>query len=220
MLRGIVVSTLIAALAAAAVWAEGTVAFPGAEELGIAAIELERALVTYDADRRATLRHVDGALYQLWVWADRYDGDDRQAEFINDATVYLRAVEDAVSWRLARHDSPPAEELDEETATIRLIADNLLMLAAGVPPDRPEISSDYEELRAEVKANKAAGKGDVEAQIGALRADAARLNEEAGEVEAENRQLDERASRVNDVMDFWKSIIGEDQAATHEWGKY
>ncbi len=213
MKHALMVTMVLALLsAAAAVGEEESARVPGAEELGIAGIELERALVTYDADRRATLRHVAGAVYQLWVWADRYDGDTRQAEFIHDATVYLRAVEDAVGWRLARHDSPPVADVDEETATIRLIADNLLLLAAGVPSDRPEISSDYKELHAEVEANEKAGKGDIGAQIEALRAEAARLNEEAEAVREENRQLEERAQKIEPVMDFWKSVIGEDQA--------
>ncbi|MGD8719043.1 MAG: hypothetical protein PVH29_09510 [Candidatus Zixiibacteriota bacterium] len=216
MLRGIFILILLAAFAAGA-RGEDAPGVPGKDELGIAAIELERVLVTYDTDRDATSTHVDGALRQLWVWANLHGGTPREAEFISDATAYLRAVEDAAGWRRARYDSPPEDVLEEEMATIRLIADNLLLMAAGVPSDRPAISSDYEMLRAEVKANEAAGEGDIAEQIMAVKAEAARMHLKADVYEAENGDLEERAKRVQAVIDFWKTIIGEDQVKLCPW---
>jgi hypothetical protein len=75
-------------------------------------------------------------------------------------------------------------------------------------------------LREEVKANKAAGKGDIETQIEELRAEAARLDEEAEAVEAENVILDEKVIKIQKAVDSWKTMIGEDQAFIHPYGKY
>ena len=197
MFRGIVVPTILAALAAA-VWAENTTAFPGADEFGIAALELERALATYDTDMEKTAMYLGRVNGNLSETARRfkYTEGSPQSEFILRTQERLRPIEETVYERLWRRTTAVPEEIEREKAIMNRVIGELYAMARGDPLIRPEISSDYEELRAE----------------------AARLDEEAEAVQAENRRLEERAMKVKKVMDFWKSIIGEDMASVQTWG--
>jgi hypothetical protein len=181
-------------------------------ELGTAESALRRAVETYDADP-ATCHHQIGiAISALKVSAHLYSEGSREREVAASAVEYLSVVYYDLGTRLEAGAWPPAEDTEGIKATMERIAADISTLMWGEAEKAAAATVDYEKLRAEVKENKAAGKGDIEAQIEELRAEAARLNAGAEAVEAENRQLEERAHRVNEVVDFWKTLIGEDQA--------
>lgn len=74
------------------------------------------------------------------------------------------------------------------------------------------LAQDYDALKREVKMNEGAGEGDINQQIQTRLDDAARLNKEAEGVEFENKALEGQVMKVQKVHDFWKGLIGEDQA--------
>lgn len=79
------------------------------------------------------------------------------------------------------------------------------------------LAQDYDALKREVKMNEGAGEGDINAQIQSRLDDAARLNKEAEGVEFENKALEGKVMKVQKVHDFWKTIIGEDQAFINKY---
>lgn len=81
------------------------------------------------------------------------------------------------------------------------------------------LAQDYDALKREVKMNEGAGEGDINAQIQSRLDDAARLNKEAEGVEFENKALEGKIMKVQKVHDFWKTIIGEDQAFLNKWAE-
>ena len=83
------------------------------------------------------------------------------------------------------------------------------------------VAQDYDALKREVKMNEGAGEGKIDQQIQTRLDDAARLNKEDEAVEFENKALEGKVMKVQKVHDFWKTIIGEDQAflAKHAEGK-
>ncbi len=74
------------------------------------------------------------------------------------------------------------------------------------------LAQDYDALKREVKMNEGAGEGKIEQQIQTRIDDAARLNKEAEGVEFENKALEGQVMKVQKIHDFWKGLIGEDQA--------
>ena len=82
------------------------------------------------------------------------------------------------------------------------------------------LAQDYDALKREVKMNEGAGEGDIHAQIQTRLDDAARLNKEAEGVEFENKALEGQIMKVQKVHDFWKNIIGEDQAFLAKWAEH
>jgi nucleoid-associated protein YgaU len=74
------------------------------------------------------------------------------------------------------------------------------------------LAQDYDALKREVKMNEGAGEGKIQQQTQTRIDDAARLNKEAEGVEFENKALEGKVMKVQKVHDFWKNIIGEDQA--------
>jgi nucleoid-associated protein YgaU len=81
------------------------------------------------------------------------------------------------------------------------------------------LAQDYDALKREVKMNEGAGEGKIEQQIQTRLDDAARLNKEAEGVEFENKALEGKVMKVQKVHDFWKTIIGEDQAFLNKWAE-
>lgn len=81
------------------------------------------------------------------------------------------------------------------------------------------MAQDYDALKREVKMNEGAGEGKIEQQIQTRLDDAARLNKEAEGVEFENKALEGKVMKVQKVHDFWKNIIGEDQAFLNKWAE-
>ncbi len=79
------------------------------------------------------------------------------------------------------------------------------------------LAQDYDALKREVKMNEGAGEGEIQSQIQTRLDDAARLNKEAEGVEFENKALEGKVMKVQKVHDFWKKIIGEDQAFLAKW---
>ena len=79
------------------------------------------------------------------------------------------------------------------------------------------LAQDYDALKREVKMNEGAGEGNMEQQIQTRVDDAARLNKEGEGVEFENKALEGKVMKVQKVHDFWKNIIGEDQAFLAKW---
>lgn len=73
-------------------------------------------------------------------------------------------------------------------------------------------AQDYKALKREVKMNEGAGEGNIHQQIQTRLDDAMRLNKEAEGVEFENKALEGKVMKVQKVHDFWKNLIGEDQA--------
>jgi len=73
-------------------------------------------------------------------------------------------------------------------------------------------AQDYDALKREVKMNEGNGEGDIAAQTQTRLDDAARLAKEAEGIEFENKALEGKVMKVQKVHDFWKKIIGEDQA--------
>ena len=208
----VVITLALLGAATAAGTDEAAPARTGGSELGIAALNLERAIANYNTDYRTCQNHLYAAISALWDSPYIYDELSRESEFIASAIEYLEAVNDLLSQRRAVGYSPSPEEVDSETAMIQRIANDLYALERGETSTRPVHELDYEKLREEVKANKAAGKGDIETQIDALRAEATRLNEEADALEAENLPLEDKVIKVKKAVDFWKTIIGEDHA--------
>jgi len=74
------------------------------------------------------------------------------------------------------------------------------------------VAQDYDALKREVKMNEGAGEGIIDQQIQTRLDDTARLNKEAEGVDFENKALEGKVMKVQKVHDFWKTIIGEDQA--------
>jgi nucleoid-associated protein YgaU len=81
------------------------------------------------------------------------------------------------------------------------------------------LAQDYDALKREVKMNEGAGEGKIQEQTQTRLDDAARLNKEAEGVEFENKALEGKVMKVQKVHDFWKKIIGEDQAFLAKWAK-
>ena len=182
------------------------------KELSTAETAIEDALAVYNTDLVKCRYHLSIAIHALEESSRLYEKGSGQAELVKAAAEYLTAVYYHLGSRLDAGYEPSAQEIEWETATIRRIAADVSSLL-GEEEEQPAAPAvDYEGLREEVKNNEAAGKGDVEAQIEALRVEAARLNEEAAEVEAENSILAGKMMKVIDVVNFWKNCIGEDQA--------
>ncbi len=74
------------------------------------------------------------------------------------------------------------------------------------------LAQDYKALKREVKMNEGAGEGDIHQQINTRLDDQARLNKEAEGVEFENKALEGKVMKVQKVHDFWKELIGQDNA--------
>lgn len=79
------------------------------------------------------------------------------------------------------------------------------------------LAQDYDALKKEVKMNEGNGEGKIEQQIQTRVDDAARLNKEAEGIEFENKALEGKVMKVQKVHDFWKGIIGDDQAFLAKW---
>jgi nucleoid-associated protein YgaU len=74
------------------------------------------------------------------------------------------------------------------------------------------LAQDYDALKREVKINEGNGEGDINNQIQMRLDDQARMNKEAEGVEFENKALEGKVMKVQKVHDFWKTLIGDDQA--------
>lgn len=79
------------------------------------------------------------------------------------------------------------------------------------------LAIDYDALKKEIKMNQGNGEGDIHQQIQTRLDDAARLNKEAEGIEFENKALEGKIMKVQKVHDFWKNIIGDDQAFLAKW---
>lgn len=93
----------------------------------------------------------------------------------------------------------------------------LAVLALCVAP--VALAQDYDALKREVKMNEGAGEGKIQQQTQTRLDDALRLNKEAEGVEFENKALEGKVMKVQKVHDFWKKIIGEDQAFLAKWAE-
>ncbi len=79
------------------------------------------------------------------------------------------------------------------------------------------LAQDYDALKKEVKMNEGNGEGKIDQQTQTRVDDAARLNKEAEGVEFENKALEGKVMKVQKVHDFWKGLIGDDQAFLAKW---
>jgi len=213
MLRGIFISILLAALAAGA-WGEWDAYAGNREDLIIAADALETALEVYD--------EYPGQCYSCLITAiDALERSNEERSHAGQSTAAAAYFLPALYRITGKHSvliyEVSAEEAEKEKATIYWAVTGLNVILGREPVTAKPPESYYENLRVEVKANEAAGKGDVTEQIMAMKFEAARLNLKADVYEAENRKLEERARRVEAVISFWKTIIGEDQAKLFPW---
>lgn len=166
----------------------------------------------YLTDAETCRRHVGYAAGALKRISQRYKKGSPQRDYAEEAAEYLVTAEERFRRRVAEGLPADPKEMAADTTKMERISADVSALLRGEEVDPFFFKPNFDLLREEVKNNEAAGKGDIQAQIEALRAEAARLNDEAEAVEAENPILEEKIKRAKEVVDWWKSLIGEDQA--------
>jgi hypothetical protein len=177
------------------------------------------ALVTYQSNAEACRGYVGYAAEALKRTSQRYEKGSLQRDYVEAAAEYLVTVEEHLRLRAAEGIPASPKDTAAETTKMSRISAGVSALLRGEAVDPLVLHANFKLLREEVKKNEAAGKGDIETQIKALRGEAARLNREAEVVEAENLILEDKVARVKEAVDFWKSLMGEDMAFLCPWGK-
>ena len=176
----------------------------------------EGALGTDDVACSAYLAESIGLLERL---APTYDERSKDGKFVRGAIGDLRNVKERLDESIAKGETIDAESADakEKRAQILRIVDRVKYLYYDVLTK--ESPPGYDGLRWEVEMNVRAGEGDIKQQIQTRLDAAARLNEEAEALEAENKALEAKVMKVQRVHDFWKELIGEDNAYLAKCGE-
>jgi len=182
-------------------------------------IGLTDALFCYRTDAEACRGYVGRAAEALKRTSQRYNKGSPQRDYAEEAAEYLVTVEERLRRRAAEGLPADPKDIAADTTKMERISADVSALLRGEAVDPFFFRPNIKLLREEVKNNEAAGKGDIEAQIEALRLEAARLHEEAEPIEAENAILRDRIIKVKATFDFWKNLMGEDMAFLHPWGK-
>ena len=168
------------------------------------------ALVTYQSDAEACRGHVARAINALKKTSDRYKKGSPQRDYVEAAAEYLITVEESLRYRAAEGIPANRKEMAAQTTKMDRISADVSALLRGEAVDPLVLHANFKLLREEVKKKEAAGEGDIETQIEALRREAARLDEEAEALEAENVILEDKVIKIRKAVDFWKNLMGED----------
>jgi hypothetical protein len=166
----------------------------------------------YQSDAEVCRGYVRRAAEALKRISQRYKKGSPQRDYAEEAAEYLVTVEERLRRRVAEGLTAEPKEIAADTTKMERISADVSGLLRGEEVDPFFFKPNFDLLREEVKNNEAAGKGDIQAQIEALQAEAARLNDEAETIEAENVILEDKVIKIRKAVDFWKSRIGDDMA--------